>query len=395
MKILYIANVRIPTEKAHGHQIIKMAEAFISLGVDLKLIIPSRVSQEFAGRDPFVYYGVKNNFGIKKLKIPDPYWLMKLPSGIYIKIQSLFFIAGLFFYFLFEADKKQAFFYTRDYYLLPLLQLFSKKVVWECHDLPQNKKHYFRCWRRCFKIITITQGLKKELMKLGLPLDKILVASDAVDLAEFSLVTEAKEELRKKTDLPPDKKLIIYAGHLYNWKGAQTLAEASQFLSAEELIVFVGGTEKDVKNFKMKNKNFKNILVLGRRPHYEMPLYLKSADILVLPNSAKSDISKFYTSPLKLFEYMASGQPIIASHLDSLKEILTGSECVFFTPDDANDLAQKIHYLLSNKDLADKIAINAEKKVKDYTWENRAKNIIEFIYAKTEINKTNLLTLTF
>ena len=87
MKIIYFANARIPTEKAHGLQIIKMAESFAGAGIELELVLPTRINDEFKNADLFSHYQVKNNFTVKKIKSPDPVFLLKLPAGIYIKFQ--------------------------------------------------------------------------------------------------------------------------------------------------------------------------------------------------------------------------------------------------------------------------------------------------------------------
>lgn len=380
MKIIYIANARIPTEKAHGFQIMKMCEAFGLSGIDLELVLPRRLNTEqFKKTDPFTHYKIKENFQIKTIRTIDPVFLINKKAGIYIKLQLLFFIFGLLPYLLFKKNKQDYFFYIRDEQLLPLLQIFSKKVIWEAHNLPTNKKYYLKYWQNCYKIITITAGLKNELIKDGLLEDKILVAPDAVDLDQFSAINESKEELRKKLDLPIDKNLIVYTGHLYKWKGVQTLVDAASFLSDQELIVIIGGTNKDILDFKNKNKNLKNIIIVGHLPQYEIPPYLKAADILILPNSAQRVISYTYTSPLKLFEYMASKKPIIASDLPSLREILNSNNSVLVQPDNAKKLAENIKLVLQNGQLADKISQQSYDDVKKYSWLNRAKSIIDYL----------------
>ena len=85
-----------------------------------------------------------------------------------------------------------------------------------------------------------------------------------------------------------------------------------------------------------------NILILGRKPKNEVPYYLKSADILLLPNIPINKESIEYTSPIKMFEYMASQRLIIASRLPSIEEILNSKNAVFFKAGDAQDLAQAI-----------------------------------------------------
>ena len=399
MKILYISNSRIPTEKAYGIQIIKMCEAFSLQNNNLKLVLPTRKNKKFKNIDILKYYNIKNNFKIKKIKTFDPVFLMKLPDGVYIKFQLIFFSISSFFYLLFKKnkfvlnhppncsskeragvqdDKRQVqgdiIFYTRDEYLLPLLQKFSNKVIWEAHTLPDNKNKYLKYWGKCYKIISISQSLKNELVELGIKENKIIVAHDGVDLNNF-------QKLKQKLNLAENKKVILYSGHLYDWKGAQVLADASEFLPDDCVIVFIGGNDIDIKNFKNKNKiliNKNKILVLGYKSPELIPKYLKSADVLILPNSAKYEKSK-WTSPMKLFEYMASDRPIIASDLPNIKEVLNENNAIFFKPDNSQDLAKKIESVLNNKNLVDKISQQAYQDVKNYTWDKRAKKILEFI----------------
>jgi glycosyltransferase involved in cell wall biosynthesis len=375
MKILYIENVRIPTEKAHGIQVTKMCEAFGKGGADLELILPTRKNKELEKVDPFLFYDVEKNFKIRKIFSLDPVFLMKFPRGTYIKFQALFFIISLFFFFLFKKNKKEYVFYTRDEYLLPILQLFSKKVVWEGHNLPTKQKYYLKYFKKCQKVIVISENLKKDLTTLGLRSEKILVAHDGVDLEKFS-ISESKENIRQKLNLPINKKIILYVGHFYKWKGVQVLADVARELK-DCLIVFVGGQDDQFENFKEKN-NLDNIIYTGYKNQTEIPSYLRSADILVLPNS-KKDIKSKYTSPLKLFEYMSSGAPIIASDLDSLKDVLNEDNAVFFEPDNAKDLAQKIRSILCSEDLARSISGQALEGVQKYTWQKRVQHIIKFI----------------
>ena len=110
-----------------------------------------------------------------------------------------------------------------------------------------------------------------------------------------------------------------------------------------------------------------------------MPLYLKSANILVIPNSASSKISSEYTSPLKLFEYMASGCPIVASNLPSLREVLDEKNCVFAKPDNPESFKEAIEKVLNDIEFSSSIAKKALEDVSSYSWEDRAKNILKII----------------
>jgi glycosyltransferase involved in cell wall biosynthesis len=140
-----------------------------------------------------------------------------------------------------------------------------------------------------------------------------------------------------------------------------------------------GGTEKDIEKFKQEYGFNENVMIVGKKDHNEIPIYLKAADILVLPNNKGEMISMYYTSPLKLFEYMASKRPIIASKLPSLQEILDEKLCYFFEPGDPKDLAKMIYYIKNNYGETEKKCLNAYEKVKNHTWQKRAFDIIQSI----------------
>lgn len=379
MKILYFANVRMPTEKAHGLQIIKMCEAFSRHNVSTELIVPRRLNKTIGLRDTFEFYRIEKIFKVKKLWCFDPVFLMSWGGGIYIKVQGLLFLLSIFLFLIFKKNKSSYFFYTRDIYLLPCLNWFSDNVIWEAHDLPKNIKFYLPFINRSRKIVSITTGLKRVLVDLEISEKKIIVASDGVDLSDFEKVTQSPNELRKELLLPLDKKIIMYAGHLYQWKGVDVLADAAGEFDSTILFVFIGGTVKDLERLKEKYADVKNIVFLGLKPHAQIPKYLKSADVLVLPNSGKEMISKIYTSPLKLFEYLAAGKPIIASDLLSLREVLDDCTAVFFEPDNSQSLALKIKNILQDEKKITETSLNSVKKSRQYSWDIRAKNILDFI----------------
>ena len=371
MKLIYIANVRMPTEKAHGIQIMKMCEAFGNAGIKLELILPWRFNK--IKKSIFEYYAVKNNFKIKKLFSLDLISLNIPKIGFWI--QSLTFSISAFLYLLF---KKTDIIYSRDSFLLFLLSFFKKNLICEIHTFPNNFFLHKKVFKKAKNIIVITKGLKDSLIKKDIDKNKILVAPDGVDLEKFD-INISKEEARKKLNLPHDKKIALYTGHLYEWKGAQVLADASKFLDNDTLIVFVGGTKKDEKEFREKNKNLNNILILGHRSYSEIPYYLKAADVLVLPNSGKTEISKSWTSPMKMFEYMASKRSIIASNLPCLSEVLNENNAILVESDSSETLANGIKQALKNPDSSAKISLQAYQDVQKYSWRKRAKNIINFL----------------
>ena len=378
MKLIYLTNARIPTEKAHGLQIMKMVEAFKNHGIDVDLVVAKRINKQLEQVDPFDYYNVKTKFSIKKLWLIDMVNIKLLPRKLSVFIQNTSFAISSFFYVL---NKKVDLIYSRDEFSLFLLSLVKKNLVLELHTFPKSKLSLYKfLFKRVKKIIVITNQLKTLIEELGIDKNKILISPDGVDIKQFE-ISNSKTECREKLSLPIDKKIILYSGHLFNWKGVYILAEASKFLEKDNLIVFVGGMEYDKSKLKdfIKKEGLKNILFIDHQSPKNIPYYLKAADVTVLPNSGQKTISVHYTSPIKMFEYMAAQRPVVASDLPSIREILNPANAMLVTPDVASELADGIKKLLADKNFAEMIISQASIDVKKYTWQKRADNILNFI----------------
>jgi len=353
MKILYIANIRIPTEKAHGIQIMKMCEAFSNLGNSVMLVVPRR--RNYIKDDPFMYYGVKKNFSIKILPTLD---LVRF-GRIGFLIQSISFSVTSFIYFIFN---KPDVIYSRDELSIWIFCFLKINTVYEAH-MPR----FNFIIRKFTKIVAISNGLKNFYIGKKVSKNKISVARDAVDLENFDIPVN-KEDIRKKLGIPSGKPVVMYIGLLDPWKGVETLLKASQLIP--EVTVVVVGIGSQLNKFK---KEYTNSIFLGYTPYRDLPYNQKAADVLIVPNSGKSDVSRFYTSPLKVFTHMASGIPIVASDLPSIREILNEKNSTLVEADNPEALAIGIKYALS------KDGHNALEDVKMNTWTHRAEKIVNFI----------------
>lgn len=367
MKLIYLSNVRMPTDWAHGIQIMKMCEAFARAGAKVELVVPRRFNK--IKESPFAYYGVPPAFKITKLPCLD---LMPLGTGKFIfLLQKFSFLSAAKIYLGF---KKFDILYTREH----LAGLFFKNAVLEIHTLPRKiKKINVKIWQAAKTLLVLTDFIKQKITAQGVAAEKISVSPDGVDLAEFDLPV-SQAEARQEVNLPPDKKIIVYAGSfsLYDWKGTDVLLSAAKYLNGDELIVLVGGSESEIKDIKDKIKTT-NVIFTGRKSHRLIPYYLKAADVLALPNKKGDIMSEQYTSPLKLFEYMAAGRPIVASDLPSIREILNGHNAVLVPPNNPEALAAAVRKILTDPKLGAGLAGQARQEAEKYTWDKRAAEILK------------------
>jgi glycosyltransferase involved in cell wall biosynthesis len=366
MKICYIANVRLPTEKAHGIQIMKTCEAFALLGHEIELIVPTRKNTISA--DPFEYYEItpeaRKRITIKYVKVPD---LIRF-GRIGFTIQTLWFSESA------SIEMRKNYpdvVYSRDSIVLFNMFLIHKHLVFEAHR--GETSFHVKLVLKKAKLVAISWGLADFYSKYA---RSCIIAPDGVDLEQFA-IPEDREAAKKLVGFPKEKKVALYWGHLYDWKGAQYLAEAAHMFTNYEVAVFVGGTDVHVEQFKSKYGHNPHVQILGRRMHEQAPYFMKAADVLVLPNSAKEKISSHFTSPLKLFEYMASGTPIVAADLPSLREILSEKTALFFTPDNPESLLSAVKKVFNENH--NEMAAAARLDVEHYSWNKRAQKIATFI----------------
>jgi glycosyltransferase involved in cell wall biosynthesis len=146
---------------------------------------------------------------------------------------------------------------------------------------------------------------------------KIITEHDGVDLERFSTLP-TKEELRRELNLRQDKRIICYAGSLYKGRGIELLLSVSKKLPQDLHVLIVGGRSGDLERYKgmALEMGCTNVHFTGFVLNNTVPKYLVASDVLVMPYQRNAEetsghvIADFF-SPLKMFEYMASGTPTV------------------------------------------------------------------------------------
>lgn len=404
MKIAVITQ-HVPSNWAHSINTMKHAQGFFKLGYDVEILVINRFQE------------VKN-----KLRIPRVHDFYAIDRKI--KIRYFTDRYGSFFNESKRFNRMSTKFFMILKKILPRIEdvldvelnisRYCKKknfnfvycrlaekaaffnilngipTVIESHhnaDLKQVSNHMklallLRKKKQFKGIITVYKILKDAYIRYGVPENKIIVIEDSVDLEKFDHIPNHPNIIRNFLKLPLNKKIILYTGSLGKGKGIKIIMDAIMLLKKEDYIFYIiGGSSYEIKNWKRYGDNIgilEKIKFLGFKENILIPFYLKSADILLAPYSLKSLIIN-WISPIKIFEYMASKVPIIASNIKRLKEICNFDECLFFKVDDPEDLALKISSLIKDKDLQIKLVENAYKKSLNHTYKKRCQKILFFL----------------
>lgn len=382
MKLIMVTHWRIPSEKTMAPYMLRVAEAFAAEGVDVEFWAPRRTEPLLRGIDPFEYHGIERSFVLRKLPVID---LMGQRAGkwsFYLMVLS--FNISLLFRVLFMRHRKDATFYFFDLRDAALLHFLHVRAFSEIHMYYRSGLDALnrRGFKRMQGIIAATKPLKAEIMRdYHVPEEKILHAPCAVNFERFGITT-SKEDARKQLNLPQDKKIVLYVGHLFPVKGVDVLFDAHPMLVPGEVIYFVGGTDEDIARFQKKWEDAgkpESVVIVGRRPHQEIPTWLRAADMLSIPNTAKEAAGSIESSPSKLMEYMASGRPIIASDVLGIRDVLDEGMGYFAEPDSAEAIARAVAQIVANPQEAEARAARALEGAKGLSWDARAKKILKFM----------------
>jgi glycosyltransferase involved in cell wall biosynthesis len=372
MHIAYVANVRLPTEKAHGLQIMSMCRAFARNGHKVRLVVPKR--KNIHDESPWNFYGFREEFEIVQVPIYDFISHDRVLGRLALWLNTLqFMVAARRAVRRFKPDVV----YAREAWYGSLAP--EVPHVFEAHDFTARVTPlHHRWWKRVARIVTVTNGLKNVFVAHGVPEEKMTVAHDGVDEATFA-VRETKAEARAALDLPSDSFLAIYTGHLYDYKGADDLLEAAVSVPQHVKILFVGGRPNDLARLKARAAELRttNVLFAGQVPHAKIPTYLRAADVAVLPTRGADRHASEFLSPLKLFEYLAAGKALVATDLPSAREVLSDMTALFVPPSDPAALAQALSMLAESPARVASLEKESLRLAATHTWTHRAESVLE------------------
>ena len=366
MKICYLANTAIPSTNASAIQIVKMCEAFSELKNHVTLITTNASSGNI-----FNFYDIKTKFRFKKIKK-----FKKFPLGIKFYLFSLFsIIEGLKF--------KPDIYITRNFFTCFLLILLKKKTIIELHHGLKSESRIVRFIVKNFnflnskhlvKLIAITNYVKNHYVnKYSIKSNKIIMLPSGSSIKE-----NYQYKINKK------KFKIGYFGSLYKSRGLDLIIKLALIDPKNDYYIY--GNKKKTKLSILK-KIEKNLHLNDYVPYKKISKILLNMDLLLMPYTSSitvagdvGDITK-YTSPLKLFDYLCVGRPIICSNFNVLKEIIANNKNAIFVKNYKNAFAwrKEITKLINNPEKMKIISKNNYRLSKKYSHSARASKILDLV----------------
>jgi glycosyltransferase involved in cell wall biosynthesis len=380
-KIVYLAPSDIQVARVDRQAIVYFCSALARAGQQVE-IVAMRIRLSSAERhrsaDPLALYAIQTSFPVdiveSRIHQDSPGWLIGL-ARLLIHTRAALKRSNA------RADDGMTVFYTKNY--APALALLALRkfrrigLVFEVHTPPRSVVRRF-VLRHVDGVVANSHALARDV---GVVPRRLLALHQGIDLRPYRETDRAG--LRDRLRLPSDRKLAVYTGKVYyRYKEVELiLIAASDPQSANTLFVIVGGREDHVALWRSEvgRRGIGNVLFTGFVPPSIVHEYQMAADVLILYYPSGFDLNP-YRSPGKLFGYMASGVPIVASDLPVLREVLGDPPAAFLVPQDApRKLAHAIRCVLDQQDSAHRVALEARDRVEAFTWDERARRLIDFV----------------
>jgi len=231
--------------------------------------------------------------------------------------------------------------------------------------------------RRAARIGVVSRQLGEQFVAAGVDAAKIDVIPNGIEPGAFAN-PEPRHAVRARLGLG-EGFVLGFAGSLKPWHGVGLLIEAFSTIAkrdptAKLLLIGIGPTAEDLRHRIARSGLADRVVFTGAVPHEQIPSLLAAMDVAAAPFLPVQD---FYFSPIKLFEYMASGACVVASRAGQIAEVINhGIDGLLAEPGDVGDLITQIEAARVSPALRNKLSERARAKVHShYTWPRAARDL--------------------
>ena len=394
MNICYLAIIDVATEGAETRHVFEMCEAWNRHGHAVSLFVPGMKGEP--SEKLSVHIVRMQTFGIKR-------------SFLLTLIYSLMSI----FYLLKEySSARMDIVYTRQSMLEFMPLFFMKRLgvryVAEVNGIDSEQKRLYGmaewkvrlseslfglCYGLADAIVTVTDEIREYLVeRYPKTREKTYVVSNGANI-EISRPIK-KQAACHELGIDPDKTYVVFVGSLKKWHGVENailaVEKAIKRDSSIRLLIIGDGPERDhLRGIVARRGLEKNVAFVGKVKYDRVPLYIGTATAcLALFDKARNDRTGL--SPLKIFEYMACGKPVITTDVGNLKNIIGRHDCgLLVQPGDIDGMSQALMKLVKDPELSQKLGENGhEAAVRHYSWGVISEKLLDVMYVAGNSGKT-------
>lgn len=362
VRLLYLFPEALPLPRARGLQVVRTIHALAEAGIDIELAYAPD-----SEADPFRSYG---------LIPPSRLTFARLSRALGWPLQQVR-SNSIFMARVARRMRKQPPDAIMVRHLKPAAMLARTfphiPMLYEAHEVfadtaPAAKRARYakleiEVMRAAAAIVTNSRATAARLLERYGKRDNVITIPNGVDWPTTIPVKPWRDAAQH----------VIYAGSFFGWKGIDDLIAAARSLGGHR-VTLIGGEPEQIERLRAQQTSPGAALVFsGRVPHADVMQALGGACIAVLPNRADPDSA--FTSPIKLFEYMANGCAVVAADLPALREIIGADDAVWFAPGDVQGLADAIRQLTTNPEHARALGERVREKARGFTWQTRAQRL--------------------
>ncbi len=371
MRIAYVFDRPLPARETDSEQALQTIAAFARHGAQVSLVLPSHAGARTA-RELAEHYQVQGDFELIHAPTPVAGWPMARKWWHAHSATQL------------PVVKAADVVYTRNFPTLFALGRGQQPFAYETYrpwpDQFRVLRPFFRAAMRApsfLGAILHSRFACDRYQALGVPEARLLVAHNGHDPARF-LERPSQAALRDQLNLPRERPIVVYAGHINLTKGLDIVLGMARRLP-RALFVLVGSEGRGVVEALAGRHD--NVRVVPWQPFTTVARYLMAADVLLQPPSrVPLRLVGNTVLPMKLFLYLAAGRPIIAPDLPDMREVLSHDHnALLVPPGDEVAAAEAISRVIDQPTLARRLAAAALQTSQGLTWDARAERILAFL----------------
>jgi glycosyltransferase involved in cell wall biosynthesis len=374
MKIAYVFDRPLPARETDSEQAVQTIAAFARRGAEVCLVLPARGAGPTA-RELAAHYQVAGDFEVQT--VPTPFGRFEFGRKGWHAVRALSVPAVT------GADVV----YTRNFPTLFALARGQQRFAYETYrpwsdQFPVLAPLFRRAMAspQFLGAILHSHFARDRYHALGVDAERLLVAHNGHDPARF-IDQPSQAELRARLNLPLDRKIVVYTGHVNLTKGLDTVLRLARRLPRVTFVLVGSDGNGWIETLARRTDN---VSVVPWQPFDTVTRYLMAADVLLQPPSRiPLRLVGNTVLPMKLFLYLAAGRPIVAPDLPDMREVLEHDHNALLVPTGDDDAAViAVARVLDEPGLAERLSAAARRTAQGLTWDARAERILSFLEAR-------------